>query len=105
MCSRLWLLPKNSFMVSLEEEVIPTLTSYLCNWKRYVGGTHETWNEDCVGETDRRIAERIIDHNKSDKNSHLLKQSSVWDWDRSTRARKLLQSFEQYLPLKFQNLN
>ena len=87
MCSRLWLLPKNSFMVSLEEEVIPTLTSYLCNWKRYVGDTHETWNEDYVGETDRRIEERIIDHNKSDKNSHLLKQSRekthqhVWEND------------------------
>ena len=30
----------NTFMTSLEEEVIPTLTSYLCNWKRYVDDTH-----------------------------------------------------------------
>ena len=35
----------------------------------------ETCNEDYVGETDKRIEERIIDHNKRDKNSHLLKQS------------------------------
>ena len=26
----------NIFMTSLEEEVIPKLTPYLCNWKRYV---------------------------------------------------------------------
>ena len=28
-----------------------------------------------VGETDRRINERIIDHNKRDKRSHLLKHA------------------------------
>ena len=28
-----------------------------------------------VGETDRRIERRIMDHNKRDKNSHLLKLS------------------------------
>ena len=33
----------------------------------------ETCNEDYVGETNKRIEERIIDHNKRDKNSHLLK--------------------------------
>ena len=37
-----------------------------------------------IGETDRRISERIIDHNKRDKNSHPLqhvqnkKHSHVW---------------------------
>ena len=35
----------------------------------------KTCNEDYVGETDSRTEERIIDHNKRDKNSHLLKQS------------------------------
>ena len=30
----------NVFMTSLEEEVIPKLTPYLCNWKRYVDDTH-----------------------------------------------------------------
>ena len=35
----------------------------------------KTCNEDYVGETDRRIEERIMDHNKRDKNSHLLKHS------------------------------
>ena len=29
----------NIFMTSLEEEVIPKLMSYLCNWKRYVDDT------------------------------------------------------------------
>ena len=29
----------NIFMTSLEEEVIPKLTPYLCNWKRYVDDT------------------------------------------------------------------
>ena len=36
---------------------------------------NKTCNEDYVGETDRRIEERIVDHNKHDKNSHLLKHS------------------------------
>ena len=35
----------------------------------------ETCNEDYVGETNKRIEERIIDHNKRDKNSHFLKHS------------------------------
>ena len=35
----------------------------------------KTCNEDYVRETDRRIKERIINHNKHDKNSHLLKHS------------------------------
>ena len=29
----------------------------------------------CNGETDRRIKERIMDHNKRDKGSHLLKHT------------------------------
>ena len=33
-------------------------------------GCHENY----IGETNRRIAERIQDHNNRDKNSHLLKQ-------------------------------
>ena len=36
---------------------------------------NKTSNEDYVGETDRRIEERITDNNKRDKNSHLLKHS------------------------------
>ena len=47
----------------------------------------KTCNEDYVGETDRKIEERIMDHNKRDKNSHLLKHSReknhqhVWEND------------------------
>ena len=40
MASLLGPLLSNIFMTSLEEEAIPKLTSYLCNWKRYVGDTH-----------------------------------------------------------------
>ena len=36
---------------------------------------NKTSNENYVGETDRRIEERIMDNNKRDKNSHLLKHS------------------------------
>ena len=42
---------------------------------------------DCVGETGRRSIERIIDHNKRDKKSHLLKHARdenfthVWKQD------------------------
>ena len=35
----------------------------------------KTCNERYVGETDRRIEERIVDHNKRNKNSDLLKHS------------------------------
>ena len=48
---------------------------------------NQTCTEDYIGETDRRIKERIIDHNKRDKNSHILKHSReegythVWDGD------------------------
>ena len=35
----------------------------------------KTCNKDYVGETDRRVEEGIVDHNKRDKNSHLLKHS------------------------------
>ena len=48
---------------------------------------NKTCNEDYVGETDRRNEERIMDHNKRDKNSHLLKHSReknhqhVWEND------------------------
>ena len=47
----------------------------------------QTCTEDYTGETDRWIEERIIDHNKRDKNSHILKHSHheghthVWDKD------------------------
>ena len=34
-----------------------------------------TCNEICVGETDRRIKERIMDHSKRKKSSHLLKHA------------------------------
>ena len=43
--------------------------------------------EDYIGETDRIVIERIIDHNKRDKKSHMLKQSRdelhihVWEDD------------------------
>ena len=46
-----------------------------------------TCNETYVEETDRRIKERIMDHNKSDKSLHLLKQpresqgTHVWKID------------------------
>ena len=36
---------------------------------------HETCNKRYVSETDGRIEERIIDNNKRDKSSHLLKHS------------------------------
>ena len=38
----------NIFMTSLQEEVIPKLTSDLCNWKRYVGDTYAYVNTEKV---------------------------------------------------------
>ena len=40
MSSPLGPLLANIIMTSLEEEVIPKLTPYLCNWKRYVDDTY-----------------------------------------------------------------
>ena len=48
---------------------------------------NQTCTEDYIEETDRRIKESIIDHNKRDKNSHILKHfrgeghTHVWDKD------------------------
>ena len=36
---------------------------------------NKTCNKTYVGETDKRIKERITDHNKRDKSSHLLKHT------------------------------
>ena len=46
---------------------------------------NQTCTEDYIGESDRRIKDRIIDRNKLDKNSYILKHSHeeghshVWD--------------------------
>ena len=53
----------------------------------------ETCNEDYVGETNKRIEERIIDHNKRDKKFPFAK--TIWREEPSTCVRKLLQSFGQ----------
>ena len=56
-------------LVTFTEEILNGKLYFLCS----------------AGETDRRIKKRIIDHNKRDKNSHILKhsreeaQSHVWD--------------------------
>ena len=39
----------------------------------YVECPKENWNENYVGETGRRLRERVIDHNGRDKNSHIFK--------------------------------
>ena len=38
----------NTFMTSLEEEVIPKLAPYLCNWKRYVDDTRAYVNPEKI---------------------------------------------------------
>ena len=48
MSSLLGPLLANIFMMSLEEEVIPKLTPYLYNWKRYVDDTHAYVNSEKV---------------------------------------------------------
>ena len=48
---------------------------------------NQTCTEDYIRETERRIKERVIEHNKRDKNSHILKHSReeghthLWDRD------------------------
>ena len=57
------------------------------NFVYYGNCLNQTCSEDYIGETDLRIKERIIDHNKRDKNSNILKHPReeghchVWDTD------------------------
>ena len=54
----------------------------------YIIGIVQTPNckDDYVGETDRRVTDRVIDHNKRDKKFHMLKHSrsklhtDVWEY-------------------------
>ena len=61
----------------------------------------KTCNEDYVGETDRKIEERIMDHNKRDKNSHLLKHSReknhqhVWENDFKVLGNNYRSNFKE----------
>ena len=41
----------------------------------YAKCSNQTFSENYIGETDRRIKGRMIDHNKRDTNSHILKHS------------------------------
>ena len=75
--------------------------------------------DDYIGETDRRVFERVIDHNKRDKKSPLLKHSRdklhthVWEYDfkllgnnhQSNTKRKISESLfiRQLKPSIFQN--
>ena len=48
-------------------------------WKKTIGNMsfpQTDCNESYIGETERRSEERIIDHNKRDKKSHICKNSS-----------------------------
>ena len=62
---------------------------------------NQTCTEDYIGETDRRIKERIIDHNKRDKNSHTLKHvreeghTHVWDKDFKVLGNKYRSAFKR----------
>ena len=62
---------------------------------------NQTCTEDYIGETDRRIKERIIDHNKRDKNSHILKHSReeghtyVWDKDFKVLGKNYCSAFKR----------
>ena len=51
---------------------------------------NQTCTEDYIGETDPRVKERIINHNKRDKNSHILKHSCEEDhthlWDKNFKV-------------------
>ena len=62
--------------------------------------TNNTCSEDFVSKTDRRIEEKIIDHNKRDKNSHLLKHSCeknhqhVWENDLKVMGNNYRSNFK-----------
>ena len=67
----------------------------------YSKSPDKTYNEDYVGKTDTRIEERIMDHNKLDKNSHLLKNSRennhqhVWENDFEVLGNNYRSNFER----------
>ena len=52
-----------------------TVKEHQQNITYYVECPEENCNENYVGETGRRLSERVIDHNGRDKNSHIFKYS------------------------------
>ena len=52
-----------------------TVKEHQHNITYYVECPEENCNENYVGETGRRLSERVIDHNGRDKNSHIFKYS------------------------------
>ena len=62
---------------------------------------NQTCTKDYIGETDHRIKERIIDHSKRDKNSHILKRSPeeghshVWDKNFKVLGNNNCSAFKQ----------
>ena len=52
-----------------------TVKEHRQNITYYVECPEENCNENYVGETGRRLSERVIDHNGRDKNSHIFKYS------------------------------
>ena len=57
--------------------------------------------DDYIGETDKRVTERVIDHNKQDKKSHMLKHSRdkldprVWEYDFKLLVNNYQSNFKQ----------
>ena len=72
-----------------------------CHLVYYGKCPNQTCTEDYIGETDCRITERIIDHNKRDKYSLILKHSRegghthVWDKDFEVLGNNYRLAFKQ----------
>ena len=87
---------------------------YQSNLVSYGKYPNQTYTEDYIEESDCRIKDRIIDRNKRDKNSHILKHSreeghsNVWDKNlkvlgsiyRSAFKRKISEALKQLKQLK-----
>ena len=64
---------------------------------------NQTCTDDYIGETDRRFKEIIIDHNKRDKTSHILKhyreegRTQLWDKDFKVLGNNSRSAFKRRL--------
>ena len=91
---------KQQLHIKVKNREIPTKNSQQNKLIYYSKCPVETWKEDYVGETDRRIEGKIFDHKKQDKNLHLLKHSckknhqSVWEKDFNVLASNYCSNFK-----------
>lgn len=80
-----------NFPIKIEPISIMQKTN-LVYYRKY---PNRTWSEEYITEDDKRVKERIIEHNKRGKNSHVL---------RHLRGERYSRRWEEYFKEYFKNV-